>query len=105
MPDDIGNMMSQFGLSVKTLRKVQKLSQERLAEKANVSPDTIKRIEAASGGCGLETAIMIARVFNTTLDSLLFGQASLPPCSAEDMKLIHKYAKSICDILKEKSSN
>lgn len=59
-----------FGSSVKLLRKSQGLTQERLAEKANVPIDTIKRVEKGAVS-KIDTACQIASALGVTVDSLL----------------------------------
>jgi len=47
------------------------LTQERLAEKTELSLTAIQKVEAGQGGIRLETLIMIAETFGVSLDILV----------------------------------
>ncbi len=60
----IGNKLSQ-------LRKLSGMTQEQLAEKINVSRQTISKWESDSTSPDLESIVKISRIFHVSLDDLL----------------------------------
>lgn len=62
-----------LGLRIKQCRKRQHLTQERLAELANVSPHYIYEIEKGLKHISLSTLGTICSSLNTSADYLLFG--------------------------------
>ncbi len=61
---EIGNKLSQ-------LRKLSGMTQEQLAEKINVSRQTISKWESDSTSPDLESIVKISRIFHVSLDDLL----------------------------------
>jgi transcriptional regulator with XRE-family HTH domain len=56
------------------LRKAQRISQDRLAEKAGIPRPIITRLEAGNQKSVLvETAVKLARAFGLTMDEFLKG--------------------------------
>lgn len=64
---------AELGHRIKQCRKMQKLTQERLAELVNVSPHYIYEIEKGLKTMSLSTLADIASVLNVSTDYLLFG--------------------------------
>lgn len=64
---------SELGFRIKQCRKLQKLTQEKLAELINVSPHYIYEIEKGKKTMSLSTLIDISSVLNISVDYLLFG--------------------------------
>jgi transcriptional regulator with XRE-family HTH domain len=59
---------------VAELRKAQRISQDRLAEKAGIPRPIITRLEAGNQKSVLvETAVKLARAFGLTMDEFLKG--------------------------------
>jgi transcriptional regulator with XRE-family HTH domain len=59
---------------VAELRKAQRISQDRLAEKAGIPRPIITRLEAGNQKSVLvETAVRLARAFGLTVDEFLKG--------------------------------
>ena len=67
---------AELGLRIKQCRKMQKLTQEKLAESANVSPHYIYEIEKGLKTMSLSTLADIASVLKVSTDYLLFGTHS-----------------------------
>lgn len=61
---EIGNKLNQ-------LRKLSGMTQEQLAEKINVSRQTISKWESDSTSPDLESIVKISRIFHVSLDDLL----------------------------------
>ncbi len=60
---------------LKEIRKKEGLSQEELAAKIGVSRQAITKWETGKGMPDIENMIILAEIFKTTLDDLLFQQA------------------------------
>lgn len=65
-----------IGQRIKTVRKSQNLTQERLAELINVSPHYIYEIEKGLKQMSLETFISITTALDISSDYILFGSVS-----------------------------
>lgn len=64
---DIGTRVSQ-------LRKSAGMTQEKLAERLNMSTDHLGKIETGKHRCSLEILIDFSVFFNVSLDYLVFGK-------------------------------
>ena len=60
-----------LGHKIKTLRNAKRLSQEKLAEKADLTQQHISRIEKGLTYPGVATLTKIAKAFNIPLDDLV----------------------------------
>lgn len=63
---EIGNKISQ-------LRKLSGMTQEQLAEKLNVSRQTISKWESGGTTPDLESMVKVSKIFQVSLDDLLLG--------------------------------
>ena len=72
----------QLGIAISALRKMRGLSQEQLAEKANVSTPYIEKIENGKQPGPVELAVEFAEFFEVSLDYLLVGKGDF----AEEQK-------------------
>ena len=61
----------EIGNKINQLRKLSGMSQEQLAEKLNVSRQTISKWESDSTSPDLESIVKISRIFHVSLDDLL----------------------------------
>ncbi len=64
-------ILTKFGQRVRELRETKKLSQEQLAEKANLHPTFIGKIERAEINPSIISLEKIAQAFNIPLSQLL----------------------------------
>lgn len=64
---------TEIGYRIKQSRKMQKLTQEKLAELVSVSPHYIYEIEKGLKSMSLSTLADIASTLNISTDYLLFG--------------------------------
>lgn len=62
-----------LGLRIKEIRKQQRLTQEMLAERINVSPHYVYEIERGLKNMSLATLADISCALNVSTDYLLFG--------------------------------
>lgn len=77
----IGNKLNQ-------LRKLSGMTQEQLAEKLNVSRQTISKWESDSTSPDLESIVKISRMFHVSLDDLLKeGEADMANKNDEQITL------------------
>jgi len=64
--------------NLKLYRKKQKLTQMKLAELADLSVDSIKRIEAGQRSMSLENFLRLAEALQVPLSFLLYEQSVMP---------------------------
>lgn len=64
---------TELGLRIKQCRKTQNITQEALAELADISPHYLYEIERGTKCASLATLVEIATALNTSMDYLLFG--------------------------------
>ena len=62
-----------FGDQIKTIRETQKLTQEQLSQKLNVSRQAVSNWENDRNLPDIEMLITIANVFHISLDQLILG--------------------------------
>ncbi|MBR2012788.1 MAG: helix-turn-helix domain-containing protein [Clostridia bacterium] len=72
-----------FGERLYQLRKAKNLSQEDLAERLEVSRQSVSRWENGSATPDFEKTVRLSELFETTTDYLLKGTMSLPTPNAE----------------------
>ncbi len=60
-----------IGLRIRKLRKQKFWTQEKLAEKADIAPDYLCRIELGKKHPSLKSVLLIANALNITVDDLL----------------------------------
>jgi transcriptional regulator with XRE-family HTH domain len=79
----------EFGKRVRSLRRAQGLTEEQLAEAADLNPRTVQKIEAGQINILLTTLVRIQSALNCTAGELfgeegsLFLKNSLPTSGAE----------------------
>lgn len=64
--------------NLKLYRKKQKLTQMKLAELADLSVDSIKRIEAGQRSMSLENFLRLAEALQVPLSFLLYERSEMP---------------------------
>jgi len=75
----VDDVSARFGARIRALRQEQGLSQEQLAERAELSRDAVVRLESGERGPRLETVAALASALGTTLPDLLdFDQGDKP---------------------------
>ena len=65
--------LSAVGDRIRECRKASKLSQEKLAEKMDVSSNTISSIENGQQFFGIDKLDQFAQIFNVTTEFLMYG--------------------------------
>ncbi len=66
-----------IGLQIKKFREQQKISQEELAAKVNVTRPTINLLEGGKFNPSLQLCIRICKVLNKTLNDLFWEEDNL----------------------------
>ena len=66
----------EFGHRIKQCRKMQNLTQEKLAELISVSPHYIYEVERGLKSMSLATLIDLCTILNVSTDYLLFGNST-----------------------------
>ena len=84
----------KFGDNLRQIRKDKKMSQEELAEKVNVTRQSVSKWESEQATPDLEKIILMSEYFEVTTDYLLKGIEPI-----EDTKSEHK---TIGDVLDQK---
>lgn len=94
--------LKNIGSNIKRIRATKSLTQNQLAEKANISTVHMSHIETGSVAMSLDTLINIANALGTTPDSLLFGEYKLPDNYADSIfeKLTSDETRLIVEISK-----
>ena len=78
----------EIGIKINQLRKLSGMTQEQLAEKLNVSRQTISKWESDSTSPDLESIVKISRIFHVSLDDLLKeGEAGVTNKTDEQITL------------------
>lgn len=77
----------QLGNNIQTLRKGKGLSQEKLAEKINVTRQTISNWELGETAPNPEQLILLSKEFNISIDELVGNDTKLPDSSKEDKSI------------------
>jgi transcriptional regulator with XRE-family HTH domain len=54
IPPAVGRSLRQVGEDIRTWRKLRGLTQEQLSERADISLNTLRRLESGDGGVSLE---------------------------------------------------
>lgn len=70
--------MLQIGDSIRTMRLENNLTQKEMADKLHISFQTVSKWELDKSYPSLETIISISVLFNTSVDSIIFGQNASP---------------------------
>lgn len=65
-----------FGIRIQELRMAQGKTQEELAEKLNISRETLSRMERGSQSCSIDRLIELSVTFHVSTDYLLTGKSS-----------------------------
>lgn len=61
----------EIGKKINQLRKLSGMTQEQLAEKINVSRQTVSKWESGGSSPDVESVVKISRIFHVSLDDLL----------------------------------
>ena len=89
------------GEKIKTIRKMAGMTQEELAEKMNVSRQTISKWEKEISSPDLDSAIILCQLFEISLDDFLKGGRSVKEekISLQDMIKINRRSQKMTILL------
>ena len=89
-----------LGKNIKTERKKQKLTQEKLSEKASLSSVFLSQIENGKGIPSLETLVNISLALNVSLDYIVLNGRKQSMVLENELPLLLKnYPKKEKDLL------
>ena len=96
--------INKFPDNLKMIRKQSQLSQEELGKKINVSKQTVSKYEKGIVEPNFHTLVEISKVFNCSLDSLVFGNIKLKSknpalLNLEIEKKMNLFTKEISDTI------
>jgi transcriptional regulator with XRE-family HTH domain len=78
----------EIGNKINQLRKLSGMTQEQLAEKLNVSRQTISKWESGGSSPDLESIVKVSKLFHVSLDGLLMeGDAGMTNQNEEQITL------------------
>ena len=84
----------RFGENLKNLRKIKKLSQEKLAEKVGVSRQSISKWECGEAYPEMDNILILCKIFNCKLNDLIHEDLTDINSLGEDVKMnIVKFKK------------
>ena len=84
----------RFGENLKNLRKIKKLSQEKLAEKVGVSRQSISKWECGEAYPEMDNILILCEIFNCKLNDLIHEDLTDINSLGEDVKMnIVKFKK------------
>lgn len=95
----------ELGKKIQQLRKLSGMTQEQLAEKCNVSRQTISKWEAESSVPDLESVVVISKLFQVSLDDLLIKEDNVEKTNRneqitlEDLVKINLYNRKMMMLL------
>lgn len=75
----------EIGKKINQLRKLSGMTQEQLAEKLNVSRQTVSKWESGGTSPDLDSVIKVSRIFHMSLDDLLMEGDANVTTEKEDM--------------------
>ena len=88
-----------IGRKIQELRKVSGMTQEQLAEKLNISRQTVSKWETSSTLPDLESILKLCRIFHISLDDLLEEEKKLQSkeerITLEDLARINRHSRKI----------
>ncbi|MBR1758447.1 MAG: helix-turn-helix transcriptional regulator [Lachnospiraceae bacterium] len=67
----------EFGKRMRELRRLEGMTQEKLAEEMWVSYAHINKLENGRGGCSLDLLLNLAEFFEVSTDYLLLGRDNM----------------------------
>ncbi|PEU75666.1 transcriptional regulator [Bacillus cereus] len=88
-----------FGTQIKKIRTNDKLTQEQLAQKLNVSRQTISSWENNRNLPDLQMVVQIAQTFNLSLDQLILGDNTMTNKLMKDGSEIRKARINLINIV------
>ncbi|MDD3220708.1 MAG: helix-turn-helix transcriptional regulator [Lachnospiraceae bacterium] len=75
----MNNLYAPMGRRIANLRAKHSMTQEKLAEKLNISIKHCSAVERGTSGLSLEKLVILCDIFDTTLDYVVCGRNPLPP--------------------------
>ena len=92
--------LKECGKRIQQLRKERGLTQEQLAEKLNVSQNTIAKIESGLRRPSIDFLLEISEFFNVSTNYLVFGVHAEDAADEKLKRISMKQLKSLIKLLK-----
>ena len=103
-----------IGKRIQTIRVQKKITQEKLAEQANLSTSYISAIETGTRHPTLDTLCNIGEILGTTVDNFIYGDSyfesdpmkekilkEFDDCSSEEKDLLYDLLAASKDVIKK----
>ena len=87
------------GTRIRELRQGNKLTQEKLAEKLNITDSYLRRIESGTRTSSIDLLIDIAAYFEVSMDYLLLGKVDQSGKARAELREVQKQLKWITAML------
>ena len=87
------------GARIRELRKGNKLTQEKLAEKLNITDSHLRRLENGTRAGSIDLLIDIAAYFEVSMDYLLLGKVDQSGKARAELREVQKQLKRITAML------
>jgi transcriptional regulator with XRE-family HTH domain len=92
--------LSECGKRIKELRKHRNISQEELGQALGMTQQGISNLESGRKGTTIDTLVLVADYFRTSLDYLVFGRLTVvidEPVATEKIEKSIKLFKAVLD--------
>jgi transcriptional regulator with XRE-family HTH domain len=95
-------ILHKFAQRIRELRKLKKMSQEQLAEKANLHPTFVGNLERAEKNPTLTSLVKIAKALDISLSELLAfpDDKKIVDAKAQDIEKLIEFVKDALDLAK-----
>ena len=87
------------GARIKELRTGNRLTQERLAEKLNITDSHLRRLENGSRAGSIDLLIDVAAYFHVTLDYLVLGKTDQMEKAKAELEKVQEHLKKVAAML------
>lgn len=104
----MADMKKELGQRIRSLRTSRRLTQDELAEKAELSPKHLGKIERGSVNVSIDCVASIAKALNMPVRDILEAEhernreellaeltAYLPELSLKDMQIVYRLVKTL----------
>ena len=88
-----------FSEKLLTLRKANELTQEQLAEKLDVSRQSISKWESGQGNPEIDNVIKLTEIYDVSADYILLGKESSTIVTTSEKKRLSKEARKTIGII------
>lgn len=87
------------GARIKELRTENRLTQEKLAEKLNITDSHLRRLANGSRAGSIDLLIDVAAYFHVTLDYLVLGKTDQTEKAKTELEKVQEHLKKVAAML------